>query len=120
NGDTVHLIGSGVMPAAAAETNQFQVTYGSQTPLDTGLQIASNTTFRAECWITRTGQTSQHFEGRFEWGPGGGVPFTVTNVNLELTQTNGIATLLALKGGARSLGAHTNNFFRVWYEAASK
>jgi hypothetical protein len=116
NGDSIHAMWGGVMPSAAANTNQFQIIYGSQTIIDTGLQIASNTVFRAEVFINRTGNTAQHVEGRFEWGPGGGVPFALTNANLELVQTNGIATLLALKGGARAVGAHTNNSFRVWFD----
>lgn len=118
--DAVHAIWRGTMPLAVPNTNQFQIVFGSTTILDTGLQTASNTVFEAECWIVRTGNTSQHVEGRFEWGPGNGAPFAFTNANLEIAETNGINTVLALKGGARRLGAHTNNFFRVWYEPATR
>ncbi len=116
NGDTVRAYWAGTMPAATANTNQFQIVYGSQTILDTGLQIASNCNWRAEVTIIRSGSTAQHAEGHFEWGPGGAVPFVYTNSNLEIVQTNGIATLLALKGGARIGGAHTNNSFRVYWD----
>lgn len=118
--DTVHAIWRGTMPLAVPNTNQFQIVFGSSTILDTGLQTASNSVWQAECWITRTGNTSQHVEGRFEWGPGNGVPFAFTNSNLEIAETNGIGTTLALLNGARRLGAVTNNFFRVWYEAATR
>jgi len=120
NGDTIHAVWGGIMPNALINTNEFQIVFGSQTILDTGLQIGSNTAFRAEAWITRTGNTAQHAEGRFEWGPGGAVPFAFTNANLELAQTNGIDTSLALKGGARRGGAHTNNSFRVYYDPAAR
>lgn len=120
NLDALHAIWRGNMPLALANTNQFQIVFGSSTILDTGLQTASNTVFSAECWIVRTGNTSQHVEGRFEWGPGNGAPFAFTNANLEIAETNGIATTLALKGGALRPGAHTNNFFRVWYEPATR
>ncbi len=115
-GDAILAIWGGKLANALANTNNFQIVYGSETILDTGLQIASNTTFRAEVIITRTGLTSQHAEGYFSWGPGGAVPFVWTNTNVEITQTNGIETLLALRGASQRVGAHTNNSFRVYYE----
>jgi len=116
NGDTIRGDWGGVMPLATANTNQFTIVFGSQTILDTGLQIASNIVFRGWCEITRAGNTAQHAEAHFEWGPGGAVPFAFTNVNLEISQTNGINTTLALQGAARRVGAHTNNFFRLSFE----
>lgn len=120
NGDSLRAEWGGVMPSAAANTNEFTIVYGSQTILDTGLQIASNTTFNAWCKIWRTGNTAQHAEAHFEWGPGGAVPFAFTNVNLEIVQTNGINTTLALQGAARRVGAHTNNSLSVFYQPAPR
>ncbi len=113
--DMIRADWGGKMADATANTNNFQIVYGSQTILDTGLNIASNCAFRAWVEITRTGNTAQHAEAHLEWGPGGGVPFGYTNVNIEITQTNGINTTLALRGAARRLFAHTNNFMRVQY-----
>ncbi len=113
--DMVRSDWGGKMADATANTNNFQIVYGSQTILDTGLNIASNCAFRAWVEITRTGNTAQHAEAHLEWGPGGGVPFAYTNVNIEITQTNGINTTLSLRGAARRLFAHTNNFMRVQY-----
>lgn len=118
--DKIYAEWGGVMPSALENTNEFTIVYGSQTILDTGLQISSNTTFQAWCKIWRTGNTGQHAEAHFEWGPGGAAPFAFTNVNLELVQTNGINTRLALQGAARRVGAHTNNSFSVFYQPAAR
>lgn len=118
--DKLYAEWGGVMPSALENTNQFTIVYGSQTILDTGLQIASNTTFQAWCKIWRTGNTGQHAEAHFEWGPSGAVPFAFTNANLELVQTNGINTRLALQGAARRVGAHTNTSFSVFYQPAAR
>jgi hypothetical protein len=120
-GDMVFAEWAGIMPAALENTNDLQINWGSQTVVRTGLQTASNTAWRAQCWITcGTSGTAQHAEGRIEWGPGGGVPFAFTNSNLELTQTNGIATVLALQSAARRVGAITNNSFRLEIKLASQ
>ncbi len=117
-GAMVYARWMGVMANSVVNTQQFQIVYGSQTVLDTGLQACSNTTFSADCWIISTGMTSQRAFGRLEWGPGGllGSLFAFTNASVEIVQTNGINTTLALKGGARRVGAHTNTSFRVYYE----
>jgi len=120
NGDMVRGEWHIVMASALANTNEFTIGFGSQTILDTGLQIASNSTARGWVEITRTGNTSQHCDGHLEWGPGGGAPFAFTNINLEIVQTNGIDTRLFMQGGARRVGAHTNNMFRVWSYPASR
>lgn len=116
-GDSIRADWGGRMANALANTNQFQLVYGSQVVLDTGLQRASNTVFKASAILTRTGPASQHVEATFVWGPGGGVPFAETNVNLEISQTNGINNLFVLKGGALRPGAHTNNSLRVIWSA---
>ena len=120
NGDTIRAEWAITRPAALVNTNQFQIIYGSQTLLDTGLMIGSNSPVRAWCEITRTGNTSQHVEARLEWGPGGGAPFAFTNANIEIAQTNGINTTLKMMGAARRVGAFTNNFFRLTYEPYSR
>ena len=113
NGDTLFAEWGIKLQITKENTNQFQLLYGATTMLDTGLQIASNCTVRATCTISRTGNASQHVEAHLEWGPGGGVPFAFTNANLEMAENNGIANILKAMGGARAVGAHTNNFFRV-------
>lgn len=118
NGDTIHIQWRIKQANAVANTNQFQIVYGSETVLDTGLLPSSNSVCTADLWITRTGNTSQHAEGRFEWGPGSGAPYAFTNTNVELVQTNGIATIFQLRLQARRVGAATNNWTRVWYDPA--
>ena len=114
-GDTVRVRWGGRFANAVVNTNNFKVIYGSETLLDTGMNIASNNVWRCEVLITRTGNTGQHVEGRLEWGPNA-VPFAFTNVNLEAVQTNGIDTLIALQGAARRPGAHTNTSMRIYFE----
>jgi len=122
NGDMVRAYWAGVGATAMQNTQNFQIVYGSATILDTGLQISSNILFRASVEITRTGNTALHVEAKFEWLPNllgaTGVPWASTNVNREIVQTNGINTLLALRGSAQRVGAHTNNSFRVYYDPA--
>ncbi len=123
NGDMVYASWGGRDAGSLANTNNFQIVFGSQTILDTGLQVSSNFTFKAWVELTRSGNTGQHAEAHFEWsGNTGatGLPWSSTNVNVELVQTNGIATTLALKGSAQRVGAHTNNSFRVWYDPVPK
>ena len=115
-GDTIWAAWGVKLANGVVNTNQFQVRYGSATLLDTGLQVSSNTAVSVRVVIMRTGNTSQHVEAWLSWGPGGGVPFTSTNVNMEISETNGIPNLLALRGAARRLGAHTNNGFRVSWD----
>lgn len=118
NGDTIHVQWRIKQANLLVNTNQYQIIYGSQTVLDTGLLPSSNSVCTADLWITRTGNTAQHAEGRFEWGPGSGAPFAFTNTNLELVQTNGIATIFQLRLQARRVGAATNNWTRVWFDPA--
>lgn len=101
---------------AAANTNRITVTYGATTLLDTGLQIASNLVGTVEILIVRTGNTSQHVEGTLFWGPGGGVPFIRTNVNVETSLNNGVSRTLSLNGASRRPGGMTNIGFRLYWE----
>lgn len=119
NGDMVHIQWRIKLANSAVNTNQFQLVYGSETVLDTGLQTCSNGTCTADLWITRTGNTSQHADGRFEWG-GSGFPYVVTNNNVELVQTNGISTIFQLRVAARRPGSCTNNWTRKWYDSVVK
>jgi hypothetical protein len=120
NGDTIRAQWFGRMPAALESTNQFQIVFGSQTILDTGLQTASNTAWQVELVMTRTGNTAQHCDAWLRWGPGGGVPFAFTNVSVELVQTNGIQTGLYLLSTSTRQGGHTNTACRVYYEPAPR
>lgn len=118
-GDRIVAKWGGRDAGSLPNTNNFQIVYGSQTILDTGLQVSSNFTFNAWVEISRTGSTAQHAEAHFEWNANTGVtglPWTSTNVNVELVQTNGIATTIALKGSAQRVGAHTNNSFQVQFQ----
>lgn len=122
NGDGFRAIWSGRMTngVAVPNTNEFKIVFGSTTILDTGLQPSTNIPFYAWVEVTRTGNTAQHADAHFEWGPGGGIPWAFTNVNMELAETNGIATVLALQGASTIKAAHTNTFFKVSYIPASR
>lgn len=109
----------GKLADSQANSNRFTLGFGSQTFLDTGLQNSSNGVFYAWAKIWRTGPTSQHVDAHFEWAAGG-IPFTATNANVELTQTNGIDTTLFMQGAGSRLGAHTNTTFEVSLRPASR
>jgi len=118
NGDSLVFLCRGIMPAAEANTNQFQVVFGSSTILDTGLQTASNTAYTVEATLTRTADVGLVVHGRCEWGPGGGVPFVVTNAVASILETNSVATALSLRSTARRQGSHTNLFTSLrWFPA---
>lgn len=114
NGDTIWGEWGIKLANTKVSSNQFQIVYGSSTPFDTGMQSSSNVSLRILCQISRTGNTSQHFEA-WVYAPGI-ISVLVTNVNVELAETNGIATTLALKGGSSALGSHTNNSFVAKWE----
>ena len=120
-GDAFRAEWEGALQTSKENTNRFQIVYGSQTILDTGLQISSNATFNAWCKVRRlAGENAQRAYAHFEWGGASGAPFAFTNATLDLVQTNGIDTVLALKGSAQAAGAHTNNSFQVFYQRASQ
>lgn len=105
---------------SAASTNNFQVIFGSETPFDSGLQIASNTVWRVTTKIIVLGDTSQLIDTRLEWGPGGGVPFAFTNVLYYAAQTNGVDTGIALRGASRRGMSLTNELYMSRYDPAPK
>lgn len=119
NGDTLRAYWGGKFLSG---TNQLQVGYGSQTNfMDSGAQTnGAASAWNAWATITRTGNTSQHIEGEFYWNQGNGTPFSRTNFNAELAETNGIANALKLAGQAIRAGGITNNSFMVFYEPASR
>lgn len=104
---------------AFVSSNQFQIFFGSTTLLDSGMQSTSNNSVRANCTIARTGNTSAHVEASLFWGPGT-APFAFTNANIEIAETNGIATVLGLKGASSGAGSMTNNYFTVEWKPASR
>ena len=115
-GDTLDAEWGIKLQNSKENTNQFQIFYGSATLLDTTLIIISNTSVRAGCTIVRnSGANSQHVEAWLTSGSN-----HVFHANIEIAETNGIATTLGMKGGARAEGAHTNNYFRVKWEPASQ
>ncbi len=120
-GDSITATWCGKFANAKVNTNRFTMAYGSEIFLDTGLQSISNGAFYATINLTcvtnvALGRTAQHAQGWLLWQAGG--TYAQTNVNVELSQTNTIDTLLVMQGAARRLGAHTNNALRVYYEPA--
>lgn len=118
SGDAILALWSGKTMDSVENSNQIRITYGSETVLDTGLQPLSNSVFRAECRVVRTGGTSQHVDARIEWGLSSGAPFSVTNVNIEIGQTNGLTNVLAILGASTREGGITNNGLRIFFEPA--
>jgi hypothetical protein len=124
-GDEVRFYFHGTMPTATVNTNQFQVVINSGGPdvalLDTGLQIGSNTVYRIDGRLTRTGVASHVVYVEFDWGPGNGVPFAATNTSFATTTvTNGLDLNIILKTTARRQGAHTNMMARAWFAPAPR
>jgi hypothetical protein len=105
-----------------AGTNRFMIGYGSITNMfDSGSmtnKALNNYIIRAS--ITRNGNTSERVYGEMSWNGGNGLPFTYTNFNKTILETNGIDNLLALKAFSNRLGGITNNYFRVFYEAVPR
>ena len=103
-------------------TNQIQLAVGNVTnAFDSGVV----TNLGLKNWIllaqiTRSGASSLHIAGEMRWDQGGGVPFSFTNYNLEITETNGIPIPIYLKGQSIRAGGITNNFFQVEYLANSQ
>lgn len=121
NGDTIRLRLRGVMPANQANSNRFLIVFGGTTILDTGIQPASNTVYNGFAELTRTGLSAQHVNAGIVWGPGGGVPFAFTNVDLELTTiANGADQTLAFQSTGHRQGSSTNTFFDVEYYPAAQ
>jgi len=116
NGAALRLFASGSFTNNGVNTNELTLVYGSQTALDSGLQTASNGVWRMEALIQPLGVTSQRIDARLDWSACQGVPFAVTNVVFFASQTNGIATTLALQGASRRSGGLTNDQFRVYWE----
>lgn len=105
-GDTEYFEAAGQTMNAAATTNRWQVTYGSETVLDTGATgLFSNTTYRIEGSITRVGNTAQIVEIGIKFsGLGVGSPFNQTNNVVATVQTNGadmrlVVTVTSLRNG---------------------
>ncbi len=119
NGDTIRWSIAGRMATGLASTNNIAVVFGSQTVLDTGLQIASNRMWTATGTITRTGNTSQRFESTL-WWPGAGSFAISTNLVGDIAQTNGIDTVLSVRGASRRVAVLTNMLLKVVYEPAPR
>ena len=123
-GDTIEVLSRGTMPAALAVTNQFQVTYGSVSPttiLDSGLQTASNSTYKIVTTLTKTTDILIQANARLDWGPGGGAPFAFTNVEMTVTgQTNSADNTFAILSCGRLAGSHTNTFITWRYIPAGR
>jgi hypothetical protein len=105
---------------AAATTNRFQLTYGSETALDTGATGPfSNTVYRIYGSITRSGNTSQIVDIGIQFsGLGVGTPWFSTNFVKATSQTNGINTLLVLTTTSLRDGSITNLVGRLKFDPA--
>lgn len=104
-------------------TNHLQFGYGSITNImDSGAQTNGQpSAWGAWMTVTRRGNTSEHVEGEIYWNPGFGAPFSRTNFNLEIAETNGIPNVLKAAGrtlAGRAFGI-TNNSFRVCWDPSS-
>lgn len=108
DGDTVEFMAYGVTPTAQANTNELAIVYGATTILDTGLQTASNTTFRLSATLTRTGAIGLNVIARCEWGPGNGAPWVYTNSIASILESNTVDTVFAYRAAARRAGSLTN------------
>lgn len=118
NGDSLRWWIAGRTAFALASTNEIAVIFGSQAVMDTGLQIRSNCQWTATGTITRTGNTSQRIESTL-WWPGPGAASIITNIVTDIAQTNGIDTVLKVRGASRRIAVLTNMLFKVAYEPAS-
>lgn len=110
--DTVEINISGSSQMATATTNQLKVLYGSETLLDSGLLGYSNSAWRCQIFINRTGNSNQLCQATL-WGfmPSG----ATTNFNVGLLQTNGINTTLQVQLASRKPGGITNDFINAKY-----
>lgn len=117
NGDTVYIELAGQMMNAATTTNRLQVTYGSETVLDTGItSLFSNTVYRIYGAITRSGNTAQIVDIGIEFsGILAGTPYVKTNFVRNAVQTNGIDTKLILQNTCLANGSVTNLVGRLRY-----
>jgi hypothetical protein len=100
-------------------TNGLQVVFGSETIFDAGVFTNNTDSGYVETRIWRTGPTSGHAETTLFLGfcslLGGG-----TNRNVEISQTNGIDTILQLKGASSRFMSFTNNSSYGEYKPVSK
>lgn len=110
--DAIEIWTSGAAQSSTATTNEIKVIYGSETILDTGLQGSSNTTWRVQTMITRTADKSQVCQASLWWG---GNTFQLTNINVGLSQTNGIDTTFRVQLASRKAGSFTNDFLHAKY-----
>lgn len=114
--DAVEVNISGSAQQATATTNQIKVLYGSETLLDSGLLGLSNSAWRCQIYINRTGNSNQIYQATL-WG---GTPSGVTNFTGGLFQTNGIATTLQVQLASRKPGGITNDFINAKYWPAPR
>lgn len=120
-GDQLLGVWSGNFPNALENTQDLRIRFGGTTILDTGTQTASNCTWSAWVRVVRTGAATEHCDAHLEWGPGGGVPFSFTNVNSEIAETlTSTLNLQMQSNGSRRSGAVTNNFFSCEFKAAPR
>lgn len=121
DGDTLEFVAHGTMPLAQANTNELAIVYGATTILDTGLQNASNTTYRISATLTRSGTNNLQVMARCEFGlGGGGTPFAFTNNVVTIGETNTQDTVFAFKAAARRTGSLTNLFASLRWNPAGK
>lgn len=119
-GDTVRIELAGQMMNAAATTNRFQLTYGSEMVLDTGIvSLFSNTVYRIYGAITRSGNTTEIVDIGIQFaGLPVGAPYAFTNSVRLALQTNGVDTRLILQTTSLRDGSVTNLVGRLGYDPA--
>lgn len=114
--DQVEVNISGAAQSSTATTNQLKVTYGSETVFDSGLLGLSNSAWRAQIYISRTGNSNQIAQATV-WGF---TPSGITNFTTGLLQTNGVATTLQVQLASRKPGGVTNDFINAKYWPAPR
>lgn len=115
--DQVEIWTSGSSQMATATTNNIKWLYGATTILDTGIQSQSNSAWRAQTIITRTGSSSQKIAHTLWWNS---VAYHVTNTTLSAAEANGSDITFQVQLASRKPGGITNDFLHAKYWPAPR
>ncbi len=114
-GDRLIIRASGKF-SPVADAKQIKLLFGSETVFDSGSQTANAGAWVIEAEIIRTGATAQAVNASYS-GTGATV-FNLAN-SLDIAQTNGINTLLAINVTCAANGGVTNRTLTVTYYPAN-
>lgn len=112
DGEGIIFTAAGDMKATGIGTNTFQVVWGSKTLFSTGALVNSNASWVITGKIIRTGNTNAiaMTEG---WWTGGATYHRTNAVEINVWETNGIDTVLAIKATSTDPMSVTQQVFRV-------